>query len=170
MNLQTFIGTKVVMAMAMTLGDYNRHRGWTPPEGEDQSVDGYLVEYTDGGTPNHDLHNGYVSWSPKEQFDNAYRVFNNMTFGLAVEAMKLGKKVARIGWNGNGQWVCRGEGNPAVPADQFWNSHTNAFAVLNGGTAPVLPYFILKTAQGAIMMGWSPSQSDAMAEDWVIVT
>jgi len=92
-----------------------------------------------------------------------------MTFGLALDAMKSGKKVARVGWNGNGQWICWAEGNPALPADQFWNPHTNAFALTNGGTAVVLPYFILKNAQGQIMMGWAPSQSDAMAEDWVIV-
>lgn len=68
-----FIGTKIILALAMTRGDYNVYRGWKAPEGEDQAVQGYLVEYTDGGTPNDPRHHGYISWSPKEQFDNAYR-------------------------------------------------------------------------------------------------
>ena len=70
---QRFIGTKTVLASALTRGDYNAYRGWNPPAGEDQSVQGYLVEYTDGGTPNDPRHGGYISWAPKEQFDNAYR-------------------------------------------------------------------------------------------------
>lgn len=168
-SMPVFIGTKVIKAIGMSRGDYNMYRGWAAPKGEDQSVPGYLVEYMDGGPANHPDHAGYIGWSPREQFDNAYRLLVGLSFGMALEAMKLGNRVARTGWNGSGQWVCRGEGNPALPAEQFWNSHTHAFALMNGGTAPVLPYFILKTAQGAIMMGWSPSQSDALAEDWEIV-
>jgi len=40
MNMSTFIGTKVVLAIAMSRAAYNGYRGWTPPEGEDQNVDG----------------------------------------------------------------------------------------------------------------------------------
>lgn len=72
-TLKRFIGTKTILARPITRGEYNAYRGWNPPLGEDQSVQGYLVEYTDGGTPNDARHAGYISWSPKEQFDNAYR-------------------------------------------------------------------------------------------------
>jgi hypothetical protein len=71
--MQRFIGTKTILARAFTRGEYNAYRGWNPPAGEDQSAQGYLVEYIDGGTPNDPRHAGYISWSPKEQFDNAYR-------------------------------------------------------------------------------------------------
>jgi hypothetical protein len=71
--MQRFIGTKTILARPLTRGEYNTYRGWNPPAGEDQSVQGYLVEYTDGGAPNDPRHTGYISWSPKEQFDNAYR-------------------------------------------------------------------------------------------------
>jgi hypothetical protein len=60
--VQHFIGTKVLQAAPMTRGEYNSYREWTPPEGEEQDVAGYLVTYSDG----------YESWSPKEQFDEAY--------------------------------------------------------------------------------------------------
>ncbi len=56
----------------MARGEYNDYRGWTPPEGEDQAVDGYLVEYEDGGQPNDSRHGGYISWSPRGVFEGAY--------------------------------------------------------------------------------------------------
>jgi hypothetical protein len=59
--MQQYIGIKNVEAEPMTRGEYNEHRGWESPEGEDQDVEGYHVVYPDG----------YESWSPKEQFDEA---------------------------------------------------------------------------------------------------
>lgn len=166
---QRFIGTKTILALAMTRGDYNAYRGWNTPAEESCLDEGYLVEYLDGGKPNMPTHAGYVSWSPKEQFDAAYRPCDAMTFGLAIEAMKRGEKVARAGWNGKGMWICLGVGHPSLPSGDFWNPHTRAFAMDNGGAAPVLPYVIMKTAAGEILMGWLASQSDMLAEDWQIV-
>lgn len=93
----------------------------------------------------------------------------SMDFGQALRAMKRGDKVAREGWNGKGMWLGLGQGHKALPAEQFWNSHTRTHAEQQGGTAPVLPYIIMKTAGGEILMGWLASQSDMLAEDWVIV-
>lgn len=157
--MDKFIGTKLLEAQPMTRGAYNESRGWTIPADENPSDPGHMVKYSDG----------YISWTPKKQFDEAYRPCDAMTFGLAVEALKLGKKVARKGWNGASQWVCLGAGRIDLPAAEFWNEHTRAFAEQKGGCLTVRPYFILKTAQDDILMGWSPSQSDALAEDWLIV-
>lgn len=92
-------------------------------------------------------------------------------FDGAIQAMEAGHKVAREGWSGEGwdMWICKGDGHPALPAYKFWNRHTLAFAEENGGTAEVLPYLILKTGDGKIQMGWSPSQRDALAKDWRVV-
>lgn len=60
--MEKYIGTKVLDAEPMSRGDYNKHRGWTPPEGEDQDVAGYHVVYPDG----------YESWSPQDAFEEAY--------------------------------------------------------------------------------------------------
>lgn len=95
---------------------------------------------------------------------------NNMTtFSEALEAMKHGKRAARAGWNGKDMWICKGEGNPALEAEKFWNVHTRTFAENNGGSAPVLPYMIMKTANGEILMGWLASQTDMLADDWQIL-
>lgn len=60
--MQKYIGTKALVAVLMTLGDYNLHRGWNIPADEDPAKEGYLVQYEDG----------YVSWSPKEVFEESY--------------------------------------------------------------------------------------------------
>lgn len=57
--------------------------------------DGYRVRYPDG----------YESWSPLEAFQEAYRPTEHMNFGLAIEAARKGKRIARKGWNGKGQYV-----------------------------------------------------------------
>lgn len=90
-------------------------------------------------------------------------------FDGAIQAMEAGHKVARDGWNGKDMWVCKGDGFPCLPAANFWNRHTRAFAEANGGFADVLPYLILKTADGKILMGWLASQTDMLAKDWRIV-
>jgi hypothetical protein len=50
-----------------------------------ESQPGYKVIYEDG----------YISWSPKEVFDKAYISDQTMSFGFALEAMKMGFKVKR---------------------------------------------------------------------------
>ena len=68
----TYVGTKVIHAVAMTRLDYNIYRGWQLPKDENGDDNGYLVEYSDGGTPNVFGHTGYVSWSPADVFEKAY--------------------------------------------------------------------------------------------------
>lgn len=67
-----FVSHKQVKRLAMNRTDYNVYRGWELPADENGDDEGYLVEYLDGGKPNHPDHSGYISWSPKQQFDNGY--------------------------------------------------------------------------------------------------
>jgi hypothetical protein len=66
-------GTKRLSATPMTRGEYNAYRGWKLPDGESPGDAGYLVEYEDGGKPNHANHKNYISWSPKDVFERSYR-------------------------------------------------------------------------------------------------
>lgn len=70
--MKTFKSHKLVTATPMNRLDYNIYRGWELPTNESGSDEGYLVEYLDGGESNHPAHKGYISWSPKSQFDNGY--------------------------------------------------------------------------------------------------
>jgi hypothetical protein len=69
--MQSYVGTKLVKGQPMNRQEYNDYRGWTLPADENGADAGYLVEYLDGGQPNHPAHTGYISWSPAEQFVNA---------------------------------------------------------------------------------------------------
>ena len=94
-----------------------------------------------------------------------------LTFGMAIEAMKRGKKVARRGWNGKGMWLCVPlcDGPTEIPATRVWGKPNAEYALQNGGTVKVMPYVTMKTADGSIVMGWLASQTDMLAEDWEVV-
>ena len=156
-----YIRMHQVEAEPMTRGDYNKHRGWEIPANENPADEGYKVTYPDG----------YISWCPKAQFEAAGRPCDGMTFGMAIEAMKRGKKVARAGWNGKGMWLCvpLNDGPKHVSMDGIWGEPNKDYAGLIGGTVKVMPYVSMKTADGSIVMGWLASQTDMLAEDWQIV-
>ena len=63
---------KVVKAIEMTRAEYNIYRGWELPKNEGGDDEGYLVEYIDSPNKNHNNHDGYISWSPKEVFESGY--------------------------------------------------------------------------------------------------
>lgn len=71
-DMMLYEGTKRLRAKAMTRGEYNNYRNWSAPDGEDQDVAGYLVEYEDGGKANDSRHSGYISWSPADVFERTY--------------------------------------------------------------------------------------------------
>lgn len=62
-KMKTYIGTKIINAEPMSRGKYNKHRGWDIPKDENPNDEGYLVQYD----------NEYISWSPKDVFEGAYR-------------------------------------------------------------------------------------------------
>jgi hypothetical protein len=158
-----YIGTKIINAEAMTSAAYNAFRGWTLPADENGEDDGYLVEYLDGGKPNVPSHAGYVSWSPKEQFEAAYRSTDGLSFGLAIEALKKGLKLARAGWNGKGLFVYLVPGNSYPAQTGAAKSYFGA-----DGIVPYNPYIAIKGADETVST-WSPSIGDTLADDWVLV-
>ena len=93
----------------------------------------------------------------------------NHDIGWAVRQAKLGKRVARRGWNAAGQWVTFSPGTENVPADRFWAPANQAYAEENGGYATVFSAMTLKNAQGMIVLGWVPSVTDLLMQDWEIV-
>lgn len=85
-------------------------------------------------------------------------------FGSAIYLLKIGKKVARKGWNGSGMFVYY------VPAASYPVERNNLETM--GGQFPddMVPYreyLALKTAQGDVAT-WAPSVSDALATDWCL--
>ena len=73
MGAKTYIGSKVIHAAPINRADYNTLRGWELPADENGEDEGYLVQYADQNDVNVEGFTGYVSWSPKEVFEQAYK-------------------------------------------------------------------------------------------------
>ena len=154
--MNKYIGTKMIEAEEMNRGDYNKYRGWIIPEDENPTDEGYLVKYSDG----------YESWSPKKQFEEAYRDCMGMNFGIALELMKKGCKVAREGWNSKGMFAVYQKGYPdGIPCNR---QTAEAWGMKEGELFKCNPYLQVRQADGSHSM-WVPSVDDVLAEDWVIV-
>lgn len=85
-------------------------------------------------------------------------------FGSAVHLLKMGKKVARKGWNGAGMYVYY---VPAASYPAQRNSKSTMAGEFPDDMVPYREYLALKTAQGDVAT-WAPSVSDALATDWCL--
>lgn len=149
-----YIGVKIVEAIPMTASIAGNTLKRTvyilnAKKSSDGEHHGYLVTYPDG----------YKSWCPKAQFEKANCPCEGMTFGHAIEALKLGKKVCRAGWNGKGMWL---RYVSPYTDDQFLITETE----LAEGT--LLDYIGMKTADEGFVP-WLASQTDVLSDDWMIV-
>lgn len=138
--MRQYIGTKIIEAEPMSRGQGGK------------AEDGYKVRYPDG----------YESWSPKDVFEEAYRPTDCMSFGLAIEAMKKGKKVSRRGWNGKGMFLFLGTG-----IELHTEADLSCVSDLEGDLT--LPTIVMKTADDKFCVGWLASQTDMLADDWEVV-
>jgi len=86
-----------------------------------------------------------------------------MNFGKALEALKTGKKVAREGWNGKEQFLF------IVDGTSLEYSTSADLSCLLDKEVPHSDVIAIKTTSGVIQVGWLASQTDMLAEDWVIV-
>ena len=148
--MKNYVGTKFIEAKPMNRGEYNKYRGWQIPENENPEDEGYLVRYSDG----------YESWSPKKQFEEAYKDCMGMTFGIALELLKKGCKVAREGWNGKSQYIELASNISYVNAGK---------EIVNCEHNDIGNKAIAFVGTSGVQMGWLASQADMLAEDWVIV-
>lgn len=161
--MQRYIGSKAINAKPMTRQEYNDFRGWKLPDDENGDDAGFLVEYLDGGQANTQQYAGYVSWSPKDVFERAYKPATGMDFGGAVAAIKAGAKVAREGWNGKGMFLF------LVPGSTFQVNRAPLMGIYpEGTTINYRPHIDMRTANGEIVP-WVASQSDVLENDWVLV-
>lgn len=77
-------------------------------------------------------------------------------FGLAIQLLKEGERVARQGWNGKGMWLV------LVRAENY------TVDSVRSGSHSVLPWIGMKTADDCFVP-WLASQTDLLAEDWTVM-
>ena len=157
--MEQYVGTKIVQAEpAWLVFEKEGEAGEIVVQDHDLELttaktvlNGYKVVYEDG----------YESWSPKEVFEAAYRRTDGMNFGLALEAAKKGLRIARAGWNGKGMYVFLAE-------EMDFHTYADISEFEETGVK-VLDCLCMRTADGSICPGWLASQTDMLADDWMIV-
>lgn len=82
-----------------------------------------------------------------------------MNFGQVLELMKRDDwiLVAREGWNGKGMWIHK----TTPPSSPFSDDGNDGYEQL--------PYLEMKTADNKFVP-WLASQTDLLAEDWMVVS
>ena len=83
-----------------------------------------------------------------------------MNFGMAIEAAKQGKKIARKGWNGKNQYV------ELASCISYKNS---AGEVVNAEHCNIGNKALAFVGTSGVQIGWLASQADMLADDWYIV-
>ena len=151
MKMKTYIGTKIIEAIpAIRKGGTVYEKDQPTPKSMDPEQEGYKVRYQDG----------YESFSPKDVFEAAYRETDCLSFGLAIEAAKKGKRIARRGWNGKNQYV--------ELAERI--SYENAaHEVVNANHEAIGNKALAFVGTSGVQLGWLASQADMLADDWEIV-
>ena len=94
-----------------------------------------------------------------------------MDFGKALELLKKGQKVARKGWNGKGMFIYLTSGSmiPVVSLKPETANHLFGEKLLEcDETVTINPHIDMKAADGAVVIGWLASQTDMLAEDWIV--
>lgn len=148
--MDRFIGTKIIEATPAVRVD---GKVYELNESIPKSInreDGYKIRYKDG----------YESWSPKSVFEEAYRPIDGMTFGIAIEAAKQGKKIKRRGWNGKNQYI-------ELATDIIYKNSEGKLKINEHDAIGNKAFAFVGTS--GIQMGWLASQADMLAEDWEIV-
>lgn len=210
--MKKYLGAKIVEAEPMGEIEFiNKVRNEDVPKNF-VGRQGYKVVYEDG----------YVSWSPKDVFEKAYKPIEDpdrpeevfialeidirtgewnelpeeelstapteaskfFPFGVAIEELKAGKKVARTGWNGKGMYLTLIQGypvnghlNPAHPREPLTANPDGSPNIPNHTGGSMLSRIVMKIAGDSQGWGegfsdyvpWLASQTDMLAEDWQIV-
>ena len=157
--MQKYIRCHIVEAKSCTLDEWEQETGrtWNEPD-RPRTEDGYKCDYP----------SGYSGWCPKVEFEKVSRPLDGMTFGMAIEAMKLGKKVARAGWNGKGMYVWIMPGSTVKDCKTITDPHLKSIDEAEGEIR-FLGSVRMRTATGDVLTGWLASQTDMLSDDWQIV-
>lgn len=156
MSYERYIGTKKIKAMPMTKAEYCKKYEIEMPKIDKEGYE--IIDLDD-----------CVSWSPKESFENDYKKSGGMTFGHALELLKLGKRVARKGWNGKDMFLFLEKGEFLNRCIYNEITKNNKNMCQNFDMCSYSDTICMRTAQNTIVVGWLASQTDMLSEDWEII-
>lgn len=158
------------------------YESWSPAEAFE---DGYTLDQKLNPDPNETLRSqAQAAKDPNPEVRAFVPHVLEMPFGDALKLLKSGFLVTRKGWNGRNMFVfMRPEDSipvttviqtvkslPPAVKDYYWDKYKGQTQY--EGKEPVLikftAYLCMKAADGSIVNGWLASQTDMLAEDWVV--
>tara|TARA_R110000744_G_scaffold10369_11_gene32387 strand:+ start:3214 stop:3513 length:300 start_codon:yes stop_codon:yes gene_type:complete len=94
----------------------------------------------------------------------------NNTFGDAIEALKLGKRVARKNWNGKNMFLFLLPEGTGIPTKVIHDPALREVIETEVGSDTFDAHGSIRmfTADKKILTGWLASQTDMLSEDWTI--
>lgn len=155
--MSKYVGIKQVDAVPMAVAATPQYPSM---DGHPEGTEGYEVTYPDG----------YVSWSPKDVFDAAYKPTTSMSFPEALYMMKQGHSVACAHWNTFFMRVEIGTVKKPLPpleeiADGTLTEYPTAVTMLYDA-----PMFQLTTEELEVFQDWHPNRLDLQCSSWYVWT
>lgn len=102
----------------------------------------------------------YLAWDErKKKFESGEKSMNTgMKFGAAIQGLKDGEKIRRVGWNGKGMYLelVKNWQRLDLTGTRIQDSNNH------------LPFIMIKTVDGKFVP-WLASQTDILSNDWHIV-
>jgi len=89
-------------------------------------------------------------------------------FADAILALKKGHTAKRTGWNGKNMFVFLQKGSHDTANAYPSGMDHDLFEAGDTGTATRMPCLCLHAADGTTVTGWLASQTDMLADDWIV--
>jgi hypothetical protein len=95
LTFKNYIGVSDIQAAPCTRELYNQIRNWNMPKDENPNDEGYLIQVL--GTKTNVLGmSGHVTWSPKEVFEQTYRLSDTFLDRLLIERDDLIDRIDKL--------------------------------------------------------------------------
>lgn len=95
--------------------------------------------------------------------DNKY-----MPFGVAIEYMKRGDRITREGWNGKGMYLYMVKSARTCVPMRTADLYNTEDPMVEPKIMTQRPYIAMKTVDDEIVP-WTASQTDILANDWMVI-
>lgn len=94
----------------------------------------------------------------------------DLDFSGALNYVRQGMRCSRRGWNGKGQYIYMTKGSNVTY--RYLKENTRKMIINSfdkDDSVEIMPHIDMKNAQNQLIIGWAPTQTDMLSNDWYIV-
>lgn len=106
----------------------------------------------------------------EETYEPVWPRETDLTFGMVLEYLQQGLRCSRRGWNGKGQYIYMTNGSNVTY--RYLKENTRKMIINSfdkDDSVEIMPHIDMKNAQNQLIIGWAPTQTDMLSNDWYIV-